>query len=453
MTACDFDVVVVGGGLSGLSAARRLRQNELRVVVLEARDRLGGRTCTVEVAGQRVDVGGQWIGPGQDRVHSLIHELGITTYPQYHQGASTVELDGEISRYRGLLPKVGPKALFDLGRAVFKLERGAKRVSTAEPWSAQDAKALDAMSVEEWTHATTRNRNAREVMRVACNAILAEEPANISWLHYLFYASGAGGFTPLAEVRGGAQQDRIAGGAQQLSEGLARLSDAEVLLSQPVERIVQRDGRVEVVTSDGEYTCRFVVLALAPPMCDRIAFEPPLPERRQRLQAELAMGSVCKCIVGYDRPFWRERGISGEGISNGRWARLFFDATSQSADGGALVAFVFSDAAKEFGSKPELERRQLIVEDLRRLYGPEAGQPTWYVDKDWTAEPFSGGCYSALFAPGQVTELGQALRAPSGLLHFAGCETATRWVGYMDGALQAGERAADEILRRVKGNA
>ncbi|MEM7436450.1 MAG: flavin monoamine oxidase family protein [Myxococcota bacterium] len=449
MADSKFDVVVIGGGLSGLSAARRLRQGGLRVVVLEARDRLGGRTCTVEVAGQKVDVGGQWIGPGQDRVLALIEELGIAIYPQHHHGASTVEIDGEVTRYRGFLPKVGAKALLDLGRAIFKLERGAKRVSTSEPWNATDAKSLDAMSVEDWTNATTKNRNAREVMRVACNAILAEEPANISWLHYLFYASAAGGFTPLAEVRGGAQQDRIAGGAQQLSEGLSRLSDADVRLSEPVERIEQQDDQVLVTTTGETYGARFVVIALAPPMCDRIAFDPPLPELRRRLQSELAMGSVCKCIVGYPRPFWRERGISGEGISNGRWARLFFDATSPGSDGGALVAFVFSDAAKEFGEKPEPERKQLIVEDLRRLYGPDAAEPTWYVDKNWSLEAFSGGCYAALFARGQLTELGPALRAPIGQLHFAGTETATRWVGYMDGALQAGERAADEILARA----
>ncbi|MEM8609555.1 MAG: flavin monoamine oxidase family protein [Myxococcota bacterium] len=448
MADSKFDVVVVGGGLSGLSAARRLRESGLSVVVLEARDRLGGRTCTVEVAGQKVDVGGQWIGPGQDRVLALIEELGVSIYPQHHQGSSTVELDGEISRYRGFLPKVGAKALLDLGRAIFKLERGAKRVPTDHPWNAPDAKALDSMSVEDWTNETTKNRNAREVMRVACNAILAEEPANISWLHYLFYASGAGGFTPLAEVRGGAQQDRISGGAQQLSEGLSRLSGAEVRLSEPVTRIAQQRDGVAVTTHVETYEARFAVIALAPPMCDGIAFDPPLPEQRRRLQAELAMGSVCKCIVGYDRPFWRDRGISGEGISNGRWARLFFDATSPGADGGALVAFVFSDAAKEFGRKPEAERRQLIVEDLRRLYGPEAGDPRWYVDKDWSSEIYSGGCYAALFARGQVTELGPALRKPVGLLHFAGTETATRWVGYMDGALQAGVRAAEEILAR-----
>lgn len=448
MGSDSFDVVVVGGGLSGLSAARLLRQAGLSVVVLEARDRLGGRTCTVEVSGQQVDVGGQWVGPGQDRVHALIHELGVTTYPQHHEGARTVELDGQLSRYRGFLPKVGARALVDLGRAVFKLERAAKRVSSESPWSATRATELDAMSVQDWVNATTSNRNAREVMRVACNAILAEEPANISWLHYLFYASAAGGFTPLAQVRGGAQQDRIAGGAQQLSEGLARLSGAEIRLAQPVARITQHRGTVEVsTTEDHTYVGRFAVVALAPPMCDQIAFDPPLPENRQRLHAELVMGSVCKCIVGYDRPFWRDRGISGESISNGRWAKLFFDATPHGSETGALVAFVFSDAAKELGRKPESERRQLIVDDLRRLYGPEASAPTWYVDKDWTSEVFSGGCYTALFAPGQLSELGSALRDPFGLLHFAGCETATRWVGYMDGALQAGERAAEEVLR------
>jgi monoamine oxidase len=449
MSSETFDVVVVGGGLSGLAAARRLRHSGLSVAVLEARDRLGGRTCTIEVDGHSVDVGGQWVGPGQDRVLALIEELGVETYPQYHAGAATVEIDGQITRYKGFLPKVGVRALVDLGRAVFALERGAKRVSARLPWTSNDARELDSMSVFDWIERTTKNRNAQEVMRLACNAILAEEPENISWLHYLFYASAGGGFTPLAEVRGGAQQDRIAGGAQQLSEGLARLSDAEVFLSQPVSRIVQSEDRVEVTTRAASYEARFALIALAPPMCDAIQFDPPLPEARQRLHDELIMGSVCKCIVGYDRPFWRDRDLSGEGISNGKWARLFFDATFDGSDAGALVAFVFSDAAKELGKKPEEERKRLVVEDLVRLFGPEAAKPTWYVDRDWTAEQFSGGCYAALFGPGQLTALGPALREPVGLLHFAGCETATRWIGYMDGALEAGERAADEILSKI----
>lgn len=445
----EFDVIVVGGGLSGLAAARLLRREDLSVAVLEARERLGGRTCTVEVDGQSIDVGGQWVGPGQDRVLALIEELGVEIYPQHHAGASTVEIDGQLTRYKGFLPRVGAKALFDLGRAVFKLERGASRTSD-EPWSDHGASALDEMSVMDWIAKTTPSRNAREVMRVACNAILAEEPEKVSWLHYLFYASAAGGFTPLAEVKGGAQQDRLAGGAQQLSEGLAKLANAEVFLSQPVERVTRTDDGVEVATSHATFRGRFAVLALAPPMCAGIAFEPPLPAKRQRLHDELMMGSVCKCVVGYERPFWRDEGISGEGLSNGTWARLFFDATPNGSSGGAMVAFVFSDAAKEFGKKPESERKQLIVEDLRRLFGEQATEPNWYVDKDWTAEEYSGGCYTALFSPGQLTELGPALREPCGRLHFAGCETATHWTGYMDGAIEAGERAADEVLGRIR---
>ena len=139
----------------------------------------------------------------------------------------------------------------------------------------------------------------------------------------------------------------------------------------------------------------------------------------------------------------------GRESRTGAWGRLFFDATFHGSETGALVAFVFSDAAKEFGQKPEEERKQLITADLARLFGPEAASPAWYIDRDWTAEEFSGGCYTALFAPGQLTALGHALREPVGRVHFAGCETATRWIGYMDGAIEAGERAADEIVAKL----
>lgn len=445
-----LDTIVIGAGLAGLTAARRLRDAGKRVVVLEARDRVGGRTQTVELAGDPVDLGGQWIGPTQDHVRALANELGVRSFPQHFRGTKVLELAGERRTYRGLLPKIGLGPLLELGLTIERVEWMARSVPLAAPASARKAAAWDQMTLADWLDRHVRSRGARKVFEIATHAIFASEPRDLSLLFFLFYTRSGRSFTRLAEIRGGAQQERLIGGAQQLSEGLrARVGAQHVLLDSPVTAIVQDAAQVEVRTPRRGFTARNAILAVPPALAEHVAFAPALPPARAELHRRMPMGSVVKCVVAYERAFWREQGHSGEAVSDGEPIRAVFDDCSHDGRHPALLCFVLGDVARRFGPLPEAERRAAIVDHLVRLFGEPAARPLAYVDKDWISDPWSSGCYVGVMGPGLMTRIGDALREPVGRLHFAGTETAVRWCGYLDGAIESGERAAAEVLARL----
>src|SRR5919106_3010891 len=234
----NCDVVVVGAGLAGLTAARELSGAGLDVRVLEARDRVGGRTLSQAVGDHPEDVvelGGQWVGPTQHEILSLAQDLGIETYPTYAQGRNLFEDErGKVRRYSGTIPRLGPVVMADYGLADLKLKRLIKRVSPDEPWAAEDAPRLDEQTFATWIRRNARTTTTRETLALACRAVFAVEPADVSMLHVLFYAAAAGGWDDLLETEGGAQQDRLAGGTQQLSLRIADELGGRVALSAPV---------------------------------------------------------------------------------------------------------------------------------------------------------------------------------------------------------------------------
>lgn len=446
----SLDTIVIGAGLAGLTTARRLREAGKRVVVLEARDRVGGRTQTVELAGDTVDLGGQWIGPTQDRVRALASELGVASFPQFCAGTKVLELAGERRTYRGLLPKIGVGPLLELGLTIERIEWMARSIPLTAPASARKAAAWDQLTVANWLDRHVRSKHARTVLEIATHAIFAVEPRDLSLLFFLFYTRSGTSFTRLAEIRGGAQQERFVGGAQQLSVGLrARIGAEHVFLDSPVTAISQDGRQVLVRTPRRSFTARSAVLAVPPALAEHIAFAPALPPARAELHRRMPMGSVVKCVVAYERAFWREAGHSGEAVSDGAPIRAVFDDTSHDGRHPALLCFVLGDVAKTFGPLPEAERRAAVVAHLVRLFGDAAAHPRAYVDKDWISDPWSSGCYVGVMGPGLLTSVGAALREPVGALHFAGTETAVRWCGYLDGAIESGERAAAEVLARL----
>jgi monoamine oxidase len=442
----DCDVVVVGAGLAGLTAARELRGAGLDVRVLEARDRVGGRTLSQRVGDHPEDIvelGGQWVGPTQHEVLALAQELGIETYPTHVTGKNLFEDDrGKVKRYRGTIPMLGPLVMVDYGRADLKLKRLIKKVSAAAPWEAENAERLDEQTFATWIRRTARTGTAREALATACRAVFSVEPADVSLLHVLFYAASAGGWDDLLDTEDGAQQDRLAGGTQQLSLTLAEELGELVELEAPVRAIrTDADGVVA-----GEVRARRAIVAVPPALAARIDYDPPLPGQRDQLTQRMPMGSVIKCMAVYEEPFWRDDGLTGQAVSLPGPAQVVFDNTPPNGSAG-LIGFLEGREARELGALPEAERREAVLRGFQRLFGRRASHPALYVEKDWSTEPYSRGCYAGIFGPGAWTAYGEHLREPVGRIHWAGTETATRWMGYMDGAIQSGKRAAGEVLR------
>ncbi len=463
------DVVVVGAGVAGLVAATRLRESGYHVKVLEARDRVGGRTVNREIpgtAGQVIEMGGQWIGPSQHRAVRLVEQLGLSLYPTYDSGKHIVDFDGRLRRYQGRIPWLGARTLIDIGLAQLKLDRAAKSAAAprsgahaaaprsgahaAAPWAGARAEAYDRQTFADWIARNVRTSGGEKFFRIVTEAVFSAEPEDMSALWAMFYVGAAGGLDSLINTRDGAQQDRVAGGSQLISVRLAeRLGDA-VELNAPVDAIDWSGPKAVVTTRGGRsFEARRVVLAVPPALAGRITMTPELPERRRALVDGMPMGSVIKINVVYRTPFWREAGLSGQANSDTRALNTVYDNTPHGGSPGVLLGFLEGRHAKAAARLDPGERRRLVLDDLAAYFGPRAHEAVEYLELDWCAEKFSGGCYGAFAMPGTLTRFGAALREPIGPLHFAGTETATRWAGYIDGAAESGDRVAAEIVASI----
>ncbi|MGH2954359.1 MAG: flavin monoamine oxidase family protein [Solirubrobacterales bacterium] len=443
----EADVVVVGAGLAGLAAARRLRASGREVVVLEARDRVGGRVVNEPIGdGRVVELGAQWVGPTQDRILELIAELGLETFPTHGEGKNLFERRGRVCRYSGTIPRLNPLALAESGVMLGRINRLAGKLDPAAPWEAKQAADWDAQTFETWIRSRVHTGAARDLMRLAINGVWAAEPRDLSLLHVLFYVSSAGSIEALLDTEGGAQQDRVVGGTGLIANRLADDLGDGLVLGAPVRAIVHGDAGVGVGAGELSVSARRAIVAMAPPLAGRIAYDPPLPAVRDGLSARMAMGTVVKCMAVYDRPWWRDEGLSGQATSTDGPISVVFDNSPPDGSPGVLLAFFEGRAAREASALNEAERRRIVADCLGRLFGPQASEPQHYVDKAWANEEWTRGCYGAFMPPGAWTDHGKALRTPIGPLHWAGTETATAWSGYMDGAVRSGERAADEVL-------
>jgi monoamine oxidase len=443
----DADVVVVGAGLAGLMAARELVAARRNVLVIEARDRVGGRTLNASIgAGKVTEMGGQWVGPTQDRLLALAAELEIETFPTYHEGRNLLELRGKVRRYKGTIPRLAPHVLLDIGRARRRLRRAAQPVPADAPWNAPKAADLDSQTLASWVRKAAHTKKGRSLLEIATGTVMGTGTAELSALWMLSYVSSAGGFDMLIDVEGGAQQDRFVGGSQLLSQRLAaELGDA-VVLSAPVLRIAQDGGGVGVEADGVRSRAQRVIVAVPPPLAARISFAPSLGGRRDQLTQRMAHGALTKCAAVYPEPFWRERGLTGQAVSDVGPVTATFDNSPPDGAPGVLLGFIAGAEAIRHARRSEADRRRVVLECFERLFGSEAAKPGIYIETAWAEEEWSRGGPVCSFAPGALAHYGEALRRPAGRIHWAGAETATVWCGYMEGAVRSGARAAEEVL-------
>ena len=444
----EADVVVVGAGLAGLAAARELASAGASVVVVEARDRVGGRVHNHDIGGGNVvEVGAQWIGPTQDRVAAVAAELGVETFPTHVGGSNVLEYRGALQRYTGAIPKVNPAVLVDVEQARRRLNRLARTVPLEAPWEVPNAAKLDGQTAATWMRRNLATRGGRMLLGLGIEAVWAAQPEDMSLLHVLFYIHSAGSLEMLFDTEGGAQQDRFVGGSQLVPIRMAEaLGDERLMLGSPVRRIEHDAGGVAVHADGASARGRRAIVAVAPTLASRIAYDPPLPGYRDQLTQRMPLGTVAKCMAIYSEPFWRGEGLSGGATSDRGPVRLTFDNSPPGGSPGVLLGFLEGRHARELGRLRPEERRTAVVDCFVRFFGPCAASPDDYVERLWAEEEWTRGCYGCHMPTGAWTGYGPALHAPIGPLHWAGAEYAHVWNGYMDGAVRSGETTAREVL-------
>jgi monoamine oxidase len=440
------DVVVVGAGFSGLTTARLLTQRGLEVVVLEGRDRVGGRSYTDTIAGVPVDLGGTFVGPTQTEVNALAAELGCPTVPTYGHGKNLIQWRGRVRSYRSTIPKLSLLELVDVSRIQWRFERLAKHVPLAEPWTAPGAHRLDAQSLDGWLRSVHAGASTRDLMAIMSRVTWGCEPDEVSMLHAVRYVKAAGGIGPMLDVEGGAQQDRFPGGTQQIAERMAADLGDRVRLGTVVTRIERTADGVVVHAGDASTQARAAVVAIPPQHRDAISFEPALPPGYAALAQHWPQGRLSKAYAAYETPFWRADGHSGEALSDEGPVFITFD-TSPGDSGstqGPGVLLGFTDA-RTFDPLPAEERRERVLACFAELFGAKALHPIDYLDHRWGSEDFAPGGPTAAVPPGSWTQYGQWLRRPVDGVFWAGTETADTWTGFLDGAVRSGRRAASEV--------
>ncbi len=444
-------MAVIGAGLSGLAAARSLAAAGQDVLVLEARDRVGGRTLNRSIGnGHVVEVGGEFVGPTQDRILALAQAVGVETFPVYNQGSNVEIIGGQRSLYPASTGvPTDPNTQTFLLDLLAKIDPIAKEVGPTAPWRAKRAKELDQTTLADFTRSLVGSR-LRPVFDAVNNSIWGVDSDRLPLLYVASYVAAAGdaqnpgSLFRLVSTAGGAQEQRFVGGSQLVAQRVAeRLAD-RVLLRTPVTGLGVTGSGVRVYAKQRVIDAKRVIVAVPPPLALEITRG--LSLRRTKLLAGMHMGHLIKSEAVYPTPFWRAAGLSGQGINDEGIASVPFDNSPPDGSVGVLFAFTGGRAADRLAKLPAAERRRVVLKRFRQYVGDMALSPTQFVEHDWRSEKWTRGCPTAIPRPGVLSRYGETLRAPIGPVHFAGTETSDYWQGYMDGAVRAGERAAREIL-------
>ncbi|WP_211359589.1 flavin monoamine oxidase family protein [Actinocorallia herbida] len=456
----EVDVCVVGGGLSGLTAARDLVAAGKSVVVLEGRDRAGGRVYGMTLGDGTVTEGGaEFIGPTQDRIAALAQSLGVQTFPTYNTGKNVYYRSNKRSTYAtdGLLGAVPPDwGVVDLELAMTTLSGMAATITPGRPWTAAKAEEWDSQTFHTWSRLNTVSAGARFLFDAFISSTLSVRSKEVSLLYVLNYiasagnAANAGNIDRLINTAGGGQELRITGGSQEIPLRLAAQLGDRVKLNTRVRRITLDGGPRALVESDAlQVSAKRVIVAMSPQQTASIEFRPGLPASRAQLIQRFPMGSVAKFVAVYPTPFWRADGLTGQAVADSGAIDATFDNSPADGSRGLLMGFVNQTNMRRLHGKSDAEIATACLASFVKLFGAQAAAPSHYAYHLWDADPFSGGGPTGIAAPGVLTEFGEALRAPHALIHWAGTETADFWTGYMDGAVRSGERAASEVVALV----
>jgi monoamine oxidase len=456
----EADVVVIGAGFAGLTAARELVKDDRTVFVLEARNRVGGRVLNKPVGGgEESEAGGTFAGPTQNHILGLAAELGVDTFPTFNEGDNVYFADGTRTTYSdsgptGTAPP-DPTILPDLATVVTRLNEMSKEVPIDAPWEAPSAGDWDGQTLEQWINENSASPRFRALVPAATRPIFGAEPRELSLLFTLFYiaASGdernVGTFERNFNTRDGAQMFRFEGGSELICRRIARALGPRVKLRTPVSRIVVGRSGVRVESSRYVVRAKRVIVAVPPVLAGRIRYSPGLPESRRALTSSMPQGALLKVTAVYERPFWRELGLNGTAVSLNGPVNATFDDSPPDGSPGVLFGFVGGDEGRRFRGRSKADRRAAVLKNFADYFGAPAMRPRAYFETDWPGARWSRGGPVGIAGPGLLLAHGPAIREPVGRIHWAGTETSNYWNGYMDGAIRSGKRAAREVLDQL----
>jgi monoamine oxidase len=457
------DVIVVGAGIAGLTAARNLVKAGKSVIVMEAANRVGGRTLSDDLGNGKVaDMGGTFIGPTQDHIAAIVKELGIGTFPTYNTGNNVfIRTDGRRETFASNGPTgtapADPELLPDLALVVQQLDSMAAELDVNQPWAHPRAAEWDSQTLDSWMRQNSSgNKEWMAVVSAACEPIFGAEAREISLLYVLFYIASSGNeqnkgtFERNFNTAGGGQETRIDGGAQLISIKMAEQLGRRVIKSAPVRRIDQNRSGVRVWTDKYYVQGKRVIVAMPPATAGRIVYHGGMTTLRDQLMQRIPQGTLRKFDAVYDTAFWRDKGLTGQCVSNVGPVKVTFDASPKDANPGVILGFIGGTEARIWTPKSAEERKAAVLKQFQLMFDDDrALQPKAVVEKDWPADPWCKGCPVGVLPPGTLIDFGPALRAPVGKIHWAGTETSDYWCGYMDGAARSGERAAKEVLGAI----
>ncbi|KAI0867758.1 putative flavin-containing amine oxidase [Hypoxylon argillaceum] len=452
------DVVIIGAGLAGLSAAHEVLKSGLSCVVLEARDRVGGKTWSLPLEDGKgtVDLGAAWINDtNQSKMDALAKRYGAELIVQNTEGNCVLQdFDGICTSFEyGELPKFNKTTRKKLAEIRDMCEAECQALDT---WKPKDT-SLDSQTFESYLRSRGADKVALATATVWTRAMLGQEPRDVSALYFLNYCKSGGGLLQMrSDRKDGGQYLRVRQGTQVFALGLASSLPTDVVrLKSPVQAVAQDGGySVKVQAGSNVYAARKVITTVPAPVLRTIAFSPPLPPNKQVWVDSLSYGYYSKAMMEFRSPFWVEKGFCGLAQSFIGPASVVRDTCSPADNKYVLTCFMAGDPGREWAALPTPEREQKLLVQLEQIFGVEnlRGQFKQMVTHEWVRDEFSGwGCPCTSLTPGVLDTLGgDTLREPCGNLHFAGTETAGEWKGYMEGAVRSGERVAAEVVKDLR---
>ena len=448
------DVVVIGAGLAGLTAARDLQAAGLSVKVIEARSRIGGKTWTVPISSGRgcVDMGAAWINDRtQKHISKLATEFGLATVKQNTDGkVAFLDNSGKVSSFQyGELPKLSSEETEDLVSVRDLVQELCQRVNIRN-WEGDRLAVLSERTMDECVKQIAQTAASSYSVQVWTRAMLGVEPHELSGLFFLDYCRSGGSLLEMRSDRSdGAQYLRFPNGTQQFATQLnARLRPGTVELSLPVIGIEQIEDRVNVTCDNGHvYTARKIIITTPSPLYATMHWNPPLPETKQVIMKETTQGYYTKDILDYDKPWWRDLGFCGLSQSFDCGPICVTRDTSDERYQWSLTCFVAGEAGRQWSLKPYYVRKEAVLDQVVKLFGStEARKPIDVLIREWSKEEWSQGAPCPVQNTKSAMSAHKHIRTPFRNVHFAGTETAWEWKGYMDGAVSSGKRAASEIM-------